>query len=71
MTIEAHRRELSTLSIHRNGDCLLKKHPTNKTNMLSMKNSSILMISVDFLQFLYNKTGENYKEHIALLFKLV
>jgi hypothetical protein len=51
MTIEAHRRELSTLSIHRNGDCLLKKHPTNITNMLSMKYSSILMISVDFYNF--------------------
>ena len=39
----------------RNVDCLLKNMPPKITNMLSIKNSTILMISVseNFLDFFY------------------
>jgi len=35
---------MSTADIFKNDDCLLKAHPPNKTNILSIQNSSILMM---------------------------
>jgi len=52
---------LSTLSIHRNGDCLLKKK-SNKHNKYVVNEKLEHFDDISgFLQFLYNKTGENYK----------
>jgi len=36
----------STVCAHRYADCLLKYRPPNIANMLSIKNSSMLMLSV-------------------------